>query len=113
MFSKYTRVTLFCGEKILWFVHDCYFPVLYVEAFEQPPLFVSAAVMKSEAFRHLEGSCPSLLSELLATFASMDDNSNSLLSRKRSGSGTFGLDLADGTEAESVHPNARRMRRRL
>ncbi|KAG2730361.1 hypothetical protein I3843_01G282900 [Carya illinoinensis] len=72
------------------------------------------AVMKSEAFRHLEGSCPSLLSELLATFASMDENSNSLSSRKRSGSSTFGQDLAaDGAEAESANPNSRRMRRRL
>ncbi|KAF5467349.1 hypothetical protein F2P56_017179 [Juglans regia] len=72
------------------------------------------AVMKSEAFRHLEGSCPSLLSELLATFASMDENSNSLSGRKRSGSSTFGQDLAaDGAEAESANPNGRRMRRRL
>ncbi|GMY08442.1 BTB/POZ and MATH domain-containing protein 3-like [Fagus crenata] len=72
------------------------------------------AVMKSEAFRHLEESCPSLLSELLATFASMDENPNSPLSRKRSGSSVFGLDLAaDGAEAESVNPNGRRMRRRL
>ena len=70
--------------------------------------------MKSEAFKHLEESCPSLLSELLATVASMDENSNSLLSRKRSSSSLLGLDLApDGTEAESANPNGRRMRRRL
>ncbi|KAK4579266.1 hypothetical protein RGQ29_029082 [Quercus rubra] len=72
------------------------------------------AVMKSEAFGHLEESCPSLLSELLATFASMDENPNSPLSRKRSSSSVFGLDLAgDGAEAESVNPNGRRLRRRL
>ena len=72
------------------------------------------AVMKSEAFWHLEESCPSLLSELLATFASMDENPNSPLSRKRSSSSVFGLDLAgDGAEAESVNPNGRRLRRRL
>lgn len=69
------------------------------------------AVMKSEAFRHLEESCPSLLSELLATF---DENSNSLLGWKRSSSSLLGLDLAtDGAEAESANPNGRRMRRRL
>jgi speckle-type POZ protein len=72
------------------------------------------AVMKSEAFRHLEESCPSLLSELLATFASMDENSNSLLGWKRSSSSLLDLDLAtDGAKAKSANPNGRRMRRRL
>ncbi|KAA8534173.1 hypothetical protein F0562_031634 [Nyssa sinensis] len=73
-------------------------------------------VMQSEGFRYLEESCPSLLSELLETVASADDNSNLLLTRKRSGSSIFGLDLAaEGAPAESVNPNAnaRRMRRRL
>lgn len=73
-----------------------------------------AAVMKSEAFRHLEESCPMLLSELLATFASMDENSNSQSNRKRSSISTFGMDLAaDGAEAESANPNGRRIMRRL
>ncbi|XP_041000593.1 BTB/POZ and MATH domain-containing protein 3-like, partial [Juglans microcarpa x Juglans regia] len=72
------------------------------------------AVMKSGAFRHLEESCPTLLSELLATFASIDENSNSLSNRKRSSSNTFGMDLAvDGAEAESANPNGRCQRRRL
>ncbi|KAE7996725.1 hypothetical protein FH972_001423 [Carpinus fangiana] len=80
----------------------------------QSPGLCPSTVMKSEAFKHLEESCPSLLSELLATVASMDENSNSLLSRKRSSSSLLGLDLApDGTEAESANPNGRRMRRRL
>ncbi|GAV70321.1 BTB domain-containing protein/MATH domain-containing protein [Cephalotus follicularis] len=70
------------------------------------------AVMQSEGFKHLEESCPSLLSELLKTFASGDENSNLLSSRKRSGSSVYGLDLADGAAAESVNPNGRRIRRR-
>ncbi|XP_059666310.1 BTB/POZ and MATH domain-containing protein 3 isoform X1 [Cornus florida] len=70
-------------------------------------------VMQSEGFRYLEESCPSLLSELLETIASADENSSLLLTRKRSGSSIFGLDLADGAAAESVNPNVRRVRRRL
>lgn len=45
-----------------------------------------AAVMQSEAFLHLKESCPSMLLELLETFASVDDNSGQTLSGKRSGS---------------------------
>ncbi|XP_048326019.1 BTB/POZ and MATH domain-containing protein 3 isoform X1 [Ziziphus jujuba] len=74
------------------------------------------AVMQSEGFRHLEESCPSMLSELLKTFASVDENSILLSSRKRSSSSVYGLDLpADGggTAAESVNPNGRRVRRRF
>lgn len=71
-------------------------------------------VMQSEGFRHLEQSCPSLLSELLETVASVDEKSNLVSGKKRSGSSIFGLDLAaaDGV-AESVNPNARRQRRRV
>lgn len=70
--------------------------------------------MQSEGFRHLEQSCPSLLSELLETVASVDEKSNLVSGKKRSGSSIFGLDLAaaDGV-AESVNPNARRQRRRV
>lgn len=53
-----------------------------------------------------------MLMELLETFASVDDNSNPTLSRKRSGSSIYGQDLADGAAAESVNPNGRRVRRR-
>lgn len=71
------------------------------------------AVMQSEGFRHLEESCPSLLCEMLKTFALGDENSSQLSGRKRSGSSIYGLDLAaDGAAAESVNPNARRLRRR-
>ncbi|KAG4377094.1 hypothetical protein GLYMA_18G034700v4 [Glycine max] len=70
------------------------------------------AVMQSEAFVHLKESCPSMLLELLETFASVDDNSGQTLSRKRSGSSIYGQDLADGAAAESVNPNGRRVRRR-
>ncbi|KAL6509520.1 BTB/POZ and MATH domain-containing protein 3 [Orobanche gracilis] len=71
------------------------------------------AVMRSEGFRHLEKSCPSLLSELLETVASVDDNSNIVSGKKRSGSSIFGLELALDGEAQSVNPNGRRLRRRF
>ncbi|CAA3002781.1 BTB/POZ and MATH domain-containing protein 3-like isoform X1 [Olea europaea var. sylvestris] len=68
------------------------------------------AVMQSEGFRHLEESCPSLLSELLETVASVDEKSN----KKRSGSSIFGVDLAgDAGAIESLNPDARRVRRRV
>ncbi|GAB4827504.1 BTB/POZ and MATH domain-containing protein 3 [Ancistrocladus abbreviatus] len=72
-------------------------------------------VMGTDGFTHLESSCPSLLSELLETVASVDDYCGAPLSRKRSGSSIFGLDLAtDGAQAESVNPNGgRRVRRRF
>ncbi|WJX32303.1 BTB/POZ and MATH domain-containing protein 3 [Trifolium repens] len=70
------------------------------------------AVMQSQAFLHLKESCPSMLLELLETFASVDDNSGQTLSRKRSGSSIYGQDLADGGAAESINPNGRRVRRR-
>ncbi|XVF23957.1 hypothetical protein REPUB_Repub13aG0084500 [Reevesia pubescens] len=71
------------------------------------------AVMQSEGFKHLEECCPSLLSELLKTFASGEESSSLLSSRKRSGSSVYGVDLAaEGPVAESVNPNGRRVRRR-
>ncbi|KAJ9175761.1 hypothetical protein P3X46_014282 [Hevea brasiliensis] len=72
------------------------------------------AVMQSEGFQHLEESCPSLLCDMLKTFALGDEDSSLLSGRKRSGSSIYGLDLvADGAAAESVNPNARRVRRRF
>lgn len=70
--------------------------------------------MQSEGFKHLEQSCPSLLSELLETVASVDEKSNVMSGKKRSGSSIFGLDLApaDGGVADSVNP-IRRVRRRV
>lgn len=72
------------------------------------------AVMQSEGYKYLEQSCPSLLSELLHTYASTDEKSNQKLSRKRSGSSSLlGLDLpADRAASESVNPIGRRLRRR-
>ncbi|KAJ6717944.1 BTB/POZ AND MATH DOMAIN-CONTAINING PROTEIN 1 [Salix purpurea] len=71
-------------------------------------------VMLSEGFRHLEESCPSMLCELLKTFASGDESTSLLSGRKRSGSSVLGLDLAtDGAQAESANPNGRRLRRRF
>ncbi|XVF75279.1 hypothetical protein PTKIN_Ptkin13bG0174700 [Pterospermum kingtungense] len=73
----------------------------------------SMSVMQSEGFKHLEECCPSLLSELLKTFASGEESSSLLSSRKRSGSSVYGIDLAaEGTLAESGNPNGRRVRRR-
>ncbi|KAL0321916.1 UNVERIFIED_CONTAM: BTB/POZ and MATH domain-containing protein 3 [Sesamum calycinum] len=71
-------------------------------------------VMQSVGFRHLEQSCPSLLSELLETVASVDEKSNLVSGKRRSGSSIFGLDLAaDGGVAEPGNPNGRRLRRRI
>lgn len=74
-----------------------------------------SAVMQSDGYKHLEESCPSVLQELLKTFASVDANENSSSSKKRSGSSIYGLDLpADGggAVAESANPNGRRLRPR-
>ncbi|KAJ8542105.1 hypothetical protein K7X08_016971 [Anisodus acutangulus] len=69
-------------------------------------------VMHTEGFKHLEESCPSLLSELLETVASADEKASLMSNKKRSSSSIFGLDLAaDGVAAESVNP--RRVRRRM
>ncbi|XP_059317869.1 BTB/POZ and MATH domain-containing protein 3 isoform X1 [Lycium ferocissimum] len=70
-------------------------------------------VMQTEGFKHLEESCPSLLSELLETVASVDEKASLTSSKKRSSSSIFGLDLAaDGVAADSVNPG-RRVRRRM
>ncbi|XP_057747840.1 BTB/POZ and MATH domain-containing protein 3 [Arachis stenosperma] len=69
-------------------------------------------VMLSEAFEHLKEGYPKMLSELLKTFASLDDNSSQPSSRKRSGSRIHRQDLVDGAAAESVNPNGRSLRRR-
>ncbi|KAL0303770.1 UNVERIFIED_CONTAM: BTB/POZ and MATH domain-containing protein 3, partial [Sesamum radiatum] len=70
--------------------------------------------MQSVGFRHLEQSCPSLLSELLETVASVDEKSNLVSGKRRSGSSIFGLDLAaDGGVAEPGNPSGRRLRRRI
>ncbi|KAK4431716.1 BTB/POZ and MATH domain-containing protein 3 [Sesamum alatum] len=71
-------------------------------------------VMQSAGFRHLEQSCPSLLSELLETVASVDEKANLVSGKRRSGSSIFGLDLAaDGGVAEPGNPSGRRVRRRV
>ncbi|KAI9157847.1 hypothetical protein Ddye_032156 [Dipteronia dyeriana] len=72
------------------------------------------AVMQSEGYKHLEESCPSLLSELLKTLASGDETSSMPSGRKRSSGSIYGQDLpTDGVAAESVNPNGRRLRRRF
>ncbi|KAJ9553428.1 hypothetical protein OSB04_017473 [Centaurea solstitialis] len=72
------------------------------------------AVMQTEGFKYVEETCPSLISELLETVASVaveERSSGEGSSRKRSGSSVMGLDLA--AAAESADPNLRRVRRRL
>ena len=69
--------------------------------------------MHAEAFSHLKESCSSILLELLEAVAAVDETSSLLLIRKRSGSNIYGEDLIDGTAAESVNPNGRRVRRRM
>lgn len=63
--------------------------------------------MQSEGFGHLEESFPALLSELLQTVATVDDDGG-LLCRKRTGSSNIGLNLMDALESDP-----RRMRRRV
>ncbi|XP_015074511.1 BTB/POZ and MATH domain-containing protein 3 isoform X1 [Solanum pennellii] len=72
-------------------------------------------VMQRDGFKHLEESCPLLLSELLETVASVDEKPSLTSSKKRnSSSSIFGLDLAaDGAAADSVNLIARRVRRRM
>lgn len=70
-------------------------------------------VMQSEGFKHLEESCPSLLSELLETLALEDEKPSIIQSKKRSGSSIFGMDLGpEGGHAESLNPLRRSVRRR-
>lgn len=67
----------------------------------------SAAVMGTEGFDYLEETCPSLLSDLLATVAEVDDDPASL-DRKRGVCGNQVL-----APVESVEATERRTRRRL
>ncbi|XP_051120056.1 BTB/POZ and MATH domain-containing protein 3-like [Andrographis paniculata] len=70
------------------------------------------AVMQSEGFKELEQSWPALMSELLETVASVDEEKPSAVSgKKRSGSSVFGLDMEADGEAESENPNSKRQRR--
>jgi hypothetical protein len=64
----------------------------------------SAAVMETEGFDYLEDTCPSLLSDLLATVAVVDDDLASL-NRKRGVSGNQVMALVGSVE--------RRTRRKL
>ena len=64
----------------------------------------SAAVMGTEGFDYLEETCPSLLSDLLATVAEVDDDLASL-DRKRGVCVLAPVESAEATE--------RRTRRRL
>ncbi|XP_043715915.1 BTB/POZ and MATH domain-containing protein 3 [Telopea speciosissima] len=70
-------------------------------------------VMQSEGYGYLEESCPSLLSELLATIAVGDKDSSLLLSRKRGGGTNTGTSLAAEATVAVIDPDNRRMRRRL
>ncbi|KAJ4970590.1 hypothetical protein NE237_003689 [Protea cynaroides] len=70
-------------------------------------------VMQSEGYGYLEESCPSLLSDLLATIAVGDKDSSLLFSRKRGGTNNIGTSLAAEGTVAVVDPDNRRMRRRL
>ncbi|KAJ6832688.1 BTB/POZ and MATH domain-containing protein 3-like isoform X1 [Iris pallida] len=63
-------------------------------------------VLQTEGFEHLEQACPSLLSDLLAIVAVVDDDP--CPNRKRNISSNIGLNLLDGIDS-----TGRRMRRRL
>ncbi|XP_062190698.1 BTB/POZ and MATH domain-containing protein 3-like [Phragmites australis] len=65
------------------------------------------AVMDTEGFNYLEETCPSLLSDLLATVAVVDDDPSSV-NRKRGVDGN-----EDANPVESVEAGERRTRRRV
>lgn len=65
-----------------------------------------AVVMQTEGFEYIEQTCPSLLSDLLATVAVANEESTPIY-RKRSSS-NVGLKLLDGADA-----NGRRVRKRM
>ncbi|PKI72334.1 hypothetical protein CRG98_007204, partial [Punica granatum] len=71
-------------------------------------------VMQTEGYKHLEESCPSLLSDVLRTYASGDENSGPVSGKKRSASSIFGQDPDhDRNPTESVNLDGRRQRRRV
>jgi len=70
-------------------------------------LLLSAGVMETEGFNYLEETCPSLLSDLLATVAVVDDDPASV-NRKRGVCGNEGM-----APVESVEASERRTRRRV
>ncbi|CAH9113258.1 unnamed protein product [Cuscuta europaea] len=67
-------------------------------------------VMQSEGFKHMEESCPSLLSELLEAVSTIDEKASLLSSKKRSSnSSIFGVDLLllpDGAGGGGAPPNS-------
>lgn len=69
---------------------------------------LSTAVMKTEGFNYLEETCPSLLSDLLATVAVVDDDPVSV-NRKRGVCGNEGSIPVDSVEALLVRRSRRRV----
>ncbi|KAF5201607.1 BTB/POZ and MATH domain-containing protein [Thalictrum thalictroides] len=63
-------------------------------------------MMKSEGYKYLEESCPSLLSELLETIAVGDEDSSQQTSKKRTSSSNIGLNI------DQIDHSGRRLRRR-
>lgn len=84
--------------------HEVYPPQLGYYSTKSSGVFC-VAVMKSEGFKHLKQSCPSLMSELLNTVAAADKSSTSGQSnKKRSVSSVLGCDTSNA--------NVRQVRRR-
>lgn len=79
---------------------------LYAVMFYSSSVILVAVVLQTEGFGHLEQTCPSLLSDLLATVAMVDDDPNQG-ARKRTSSSNIGLNLLDGVDL-----GGRRIRRR-
>ncbi|ONK67712.1 uncharacterized protein A4U43_C05F2940 [Asparagus officinalis] len=65
------------------------------------------AVLQTEEFGHLKQACPTLLTDILATVAEVDDDQNPVR-QKRNSSSNIGLNIFDGVDS-----SGRRMRRRL
>ncbi|CAD5188036.1 BTB/POZ and MATH domain-containing protein 3-like isoform X1 [Musa acuminata AAA Group] len=66
------------------------------------------AVMQTEGYNYLEGTCPSVLAELLETVAVVDNDAGQVC-RKRSSSSNLGMNSMDSVDLNG----GRRLRRRM
>lgn len=64
--------------------------------------------MQTEGYNYLEGTCPSVLAELLETVAVVDNDAGQVC-RKRSSSSNLGMNSMDSVDLNG----GRRLRRRM
>jgi speckle-type POZ protein len=70
---------------------------------------LSTAVMETEGFNYLEETCPSLLSDMLATVAVANDDSSVSVNRKRGVCGNEGSIPVDSIDAFLERRSRRRV----